>query len=95
VVACNAVHSIAADTRHPFELLQAAYDGSYLAKQLDIGTGAALATDTGAAKTIGRALVGAARVFTDKVQSVSNTACTPVGSLQCMFPGLQHPKAWP
>ena len=48
--------------------LQAAYDGSYLAKQLDIGTGAALASDTGAAKTIGRALVGAARVFTDKVR---------------------------
>jgi hypothetical protein len=61
-------------------LLQAAYDGSYLAKQLDIGTGAALATDTGAAKTIGRALFGAARVFTDKVQSVSNMVSSIVGA---------------
>lgn len=47
--------------------LQAAYDGEYLAKQLDIGMGAALATDT-AARTLGRAIVGKVRQVTDKVR---------------------------
>lgn len=56
--------------------VQAAYDGEYLVKQLDIGSGAALAGHAGPSKgVIGRALMGAARQLTDKVHSIAPKAC--------------------